>query len=609
MDDLVRNLDSISLSDAPAVGSKAAVLGTLRAGGFPVPPGLSITTRAFELALSPYREWIQKILGRPGLLHLEAANAAEAELLALLQGLALPPPLVSALDEAFAGMEGRTFAVRSSATAEDLAGASFAGQYATIVGVAGGAALHEAVLDCWRSFFGASAVAARAAAGIGGAGEGMAVLVQPVVEAECAGVCFTVDPVQRRSDLALIDATWGLGLGAVDGSLPTDTIRVRRDDLEVDSEQIAGKPEQFALVEGAGVQRAPVDAERRDIACLPASWSQRIAAFGLAAERLLGRPQDVEWAIADGQVWILQSRPITALPPEMAVTSAFPVSWDSPEEARAFWTMSAGSKQEIPLPLEHDYHINFRRGWEEGEHVIGVDDPTRYKIVNGRRYWAHVPSDLSAADRRVRMRAVTELNERILQDGGKTAWYVWGPEVVSATEGLRSFDAEQAGGPELADHLEEAFAVARRNWMVHNLLGPPPAGRFLAVYGAITGQENVEDNPEIMEAAARLAEGEETVLTRLIDWLYRLAAKAREVPALRELIVARPPDVMGKLAALPEAGDFRAELEELLERSCWICMAFAPASVWGPRRPCALLPGGSSPSWCCSWSRPTLTRA
>jgi rifampicin phosphotransferase len=561
MTNFVIDLDKVSLADAPQAGSKAAALGVLRAFGFPVPPGLCIKTDAFHEALAPFADRISRIVSRSDMRGAEDAQRAESEIQEILQDLVVPRPIALMLERELARVQAPALAVRSSATSEDLGHASFAGQYATILGVPRGLPLSEAILTCWRSFFSAPAISARAAAGIGDSGQGMAVLVQPMVNAECAGISFSVDPVRLQRDLMLIDATWGLGIGAVDGTLPTDTFRVRRRDLEVQERQVAVKPQMYVLAEEGGLRLSPVVDDHRETACLPDPWVQRVAAFTLSAEQLLGSPQDVEWAVSNDQIWVLQSRPITTLPPDLANATAFPVSWSGDENARAFWMLSAGSRQHIPLPLEHDYFSVFRNGWEEGEHFAGIGEPTRRKIVNGRRYWAKGANDLTPGDRRVRMQAISDLNNRLIQADGTTAWDYWGPEVIAATERLRSFAVEEAGGAGLAAHVEDAFAVARRSWMVHNLLGIPPLDRYMAAYAALTGQ----DGPDAIDTAVQLLEGEETVLTRLIDQVYALAVQARDIPDLKEIILTRPPDALERLVAIDGVANFRADLQALLD--------------------------------------------
>jgi rifampicin phosphotransferase len=561
MTPFVVNVDNVSMAHVPQVGSKAAVLGSLRAAGFPIPQSVCITTAAFHHALAPHAERIRRILSRSDLHRPEVAHAVESEIQDTLQDLRVPDQVASSLESDLSAIQAHAFAVRSSATSEDLAHASFAGQYATVLGVLRGKPLNEAIATCWRSFFSAPAIAARSAAGIGENSQGMAVLVQPIVNAECAGVLFSVDPVRLERDLMLIDATWGLGIGAVDGTLPTDTYRVRRRDLGVQECQIVAKPDMYVQAEDEGIRLAPVAADRREIACLPEAWVQRVAAFALAAEQLLGTPQDVEWAIGDDEIWILQSRPITTLPTELADALAFPVSWTGAEEASGLWMLSAGSRHYLPLPLEHDYFSTFRLGWEEGEHFAGIGEPTRRKIINGRRYWANAPSDLTPADRQIRTGAISDLNNRLIQAGGTTAWDYWGPEVIVATERLRSFAIEAADGPGIATHVEEAFAVARRSWMVHNLLGIPPIDRYMTAYAALTGQSG----PDAIDVALQLLEGEETVLTQLIDQVYALAAQARNVPELIEIVLTRPSDALERIATIDGAANFCLDMQTLLD--------------------------------------------
>src|SRR5206468_5917502 len=121
----------------------------------------------------------------------------------------------------------------------------------------------------------------------------------PLIPADCAGVAFSVDPVRQRGDLSVIAATWGLGVGAVDGSVPTDTIWLRRNGHGREDLRIVEKGEQIARAAGGGVERVPVPEDRRRAAVLPQGRRGSIANLALAAETALGAPQDVEWAIAE----------------------------------------------------------------------------------------------------------------------------------------------------------------------------------------------------------------------------------------------------------------------------------------------------------------------
>ena len=223
-----------------------------------------------------------------------------------------------------------------------------------MLGVRDRNALLAAILACWRSFFTPHALVARATARALGDDEAIALLLQQMVEAECSGVAFSVDPVCPDSRQMVVNAAWGLGTGVVDSQAATDTYRVRRADLrrEECQRQIREKPEQVVLSPEGGLALEPVPEDRRRAACLPDGWLRRIAQFTVAAENRLGGPQDVEWAIAKERVWMLQSRPVTALPPDFTLGSPFPLA----DEDRwgPLWEISGSSRQRVPLPLDLD---------------------------------------------------------------------------------------------------------------------------------------------------------------------------------------------------------------------------------------------------------------
>jgi rifampicin phosphotransferase len=575
---LVR-LESVRGADVAVVGGKAAGLGALIEAGFPVPAGLCLTTAAFRLALQPHRDALGQILAAaegntPSTWQTAADAVAHA-----LGGLAVPPPVAAALGPLLREVFGNeaAVAVRSSATAEDRAAASFSGQYQTVLGVRGEPALLEAVLACWRSFFTPHALAARAAAGALTGDEAMAVLIQRMVDAECAGVCFSVDPVQSPPDRIVVNAAWGLGAGVVEGSVRADTARLRRDTFEVEHRHVVQKPARVALdPSGGGLRTEPVPAERQRAACLPDSWLRRVAQFGLAAEQRLEIPQDVEWAIAGERVWILQSRPITALPPDW-VPPPFPVEWKDDAERRSAWELEPASRDAVPLPMEHETEDLYLAALGEAVvHNGGVfsdrDRLPRRKVVNGRGYVSSAAADLHEGDRRARRRAGADLTAR-LREENTTMWEHKAPEIIAATERLRAFDRSTDDGGRLAEHLEDAFGVFRRHWFVHWApaglgAGTRPFDRALAKVAGVS-------EAEARAASLQVLEGDENLFTRLLDEIYALAGTARGTPAVAELICSSggPENggygVLGKrLAELPEdtASAFRAKLEAFLER-------------------------------------------
>jgi phosphohistidine swiveling domain-containing protein len=570
MDALVLPLETPAARDPRLVGGKAAALARLVGAGFPVPAGVVVTTATFVCALAGRRAHLGAIfrgfdLRDPA----QAAQAAEA-CRDVLADLAVPDEAAVALADALPTIApGDAVAVRSSATAEDRADVSFAGQYETVLGVRGADALRQAILTCWRSFFSANALVARAAAGAAGEDEAMAVVVQRMVDAECAGVAFSVDPVSARRDLVAIDATWGLGLGAVEGSVRADTCWVYRDTFDLHDRRVVEKPERIGLGEGCGVRRIPVDEPLRRAACLPDAWARRVAQAAVAAEGLFGSAQDIEWAVAGGKLWVLQSRAVTTLAAETARARPFPVEWASDGERRAHWVLPPRFDQAVLAPLEEEAALIANEALREGMRHNG-DMPLpqfggggrlpRWRAFNGRVYTYFEPSDLGEGDRRVRMAAAGALVAR-LREADVTRWEHKAPEVIGATARLHAVDREGADGPALADHVEDAFGCFRHHWFLHwipgAMLGPRP---FPDVLAAVTGL----GGPALEAAAMFYAGGDDNRFTDLIDGVFALAETARRTPTVAAALLAGD-GAADRLKAMPGAAPFLAQLDAFLD--------------------------------------------
>ena len=264
----------ITSADAGAVGGKGLSLALTAAAGLPVPPGFCVTTAAYR-----------RLAGARG---------------------QIDSTLFDALVTAYRELGGGLVAVRSSATAEDGAIASFAGQQETILGVEGAEKLKSAVEQCWRSLHTDRARAYRARQGVDEAGLAMAVVVQRLVDADAAGVLFTRDPLDPTGTLVRIEAAWGLGEAVVSGRVTPDRFQVERDTGNVRDRQPGDKRVQIGP---AGEQAVPADRQKR--VCLTDEQLKELADLGRKVEALYGNGRDIEWAIADGKVWLLQARPIT----------------------------------------------------------------------------------------------------------------------------------------------------------------------------------------------------------------------------------------------------------------------------------------------------------
>lgn len=254
----------ITDADAPRVGGKGLSLGRMAAAGLPVPDGFLLTTEAYR-------------------------NRSR-------DGLA----------EAYRKLGGGLVAVRSSATAEDSADASFAGQQETILGVEGETALENAVERCWKSLHTERAVAYRARQGIDESQIAMAVVVQKLVPAEVAGVLFTRDPQDPDGKRMLAEASWGLGEAVVSGRVSPDRFQLNHDTGAVIDKQLGSK---LFRIDAAG--ETPVPAEQQKAFCLSDTALSQLAELGRKVEAFYGDARDVEWAYAGGKFHLLQARPIT----------------------------------------------------------------------------------------------------------------------------------------------------------------------------------------------------------------------------------------------------------------------------------------------------------
>lgn len=515
--EFVLTLADIDPDQRLLVGGKAANLASMVRAGFPVPAGLCLTTAAFHLALAQAggRDGNQNTLPVPE---------------SVLAELRLKLPVI--IDEPHSGL-----AVRSSATLEDGPERSFAGVFKTTLGVRGEEALVEAIQTCWHSFL--SYDSERYRPGQSGVAGGMGVLIQPLLEADCAGVCFSVDPVQGKRDRLLISAAWGLGLGVVEGVVESDTYLVSRARLRPVERHVVEQREQFSLQRQGSVKRAPVANDRSRAACLPDAWLRRIAQYAIAAESLFGRAQDLEWAISKDEFWLLQSRPIANLPEIVSQTPPFPVSWPEDQDRFRGWEPYplAGHEKDALLPLERDCLAALESQREETCRFVGVDRNGRLAFFNGRPYFCSVPISMGQAELRVRRQAMTDLKQR-LREQGETAWDHWGPEIIKAVQRLQGNDLQSAGGPELAEYLEQARAVRGRHFILHPIMWFEPEAPFFEAFSALSGLTGAE--AEV--AAFHLVEGQENILTKLIDDLYSLAELVRSSPSIRSLIGDRAPD-------------------------------------------------------------------
>src|SRR4030081_150849 len=317
MGSYVLGFQEIDKTQVAIVGGKGAHLGELsHIEGIRVPAGFCVTTDAFRriMAQAPSIDERLDRLSRLNPDDRETIRTLSAEIRRTLEGIAIPDDLAAAITSALARLgEQAAYAVRSSATAEDLPTASFAGQQDTYLNVVGPTAILQHVSRCWASLFTERAVTYRQRNGIDHRTVHMAVVVQQMVFPHAAGILFTADPVTGNRKVATVDASFGLGEALVAGLVNPDVYTVR--DGEVVAKAIATKRLAIHASPAGGTQEQTIAPERQEQPTLTDAQVVRLAQLGRRIEAHFGRPQDIEWCLVDDGFRIVQSRPITTLFP------------------------------------------------------------------------------------------------------------------------------------------------------------------------------------------------------------------------------------------------------------------------------------------------------
>jgi pyruvate,water dikinase len=321
----------LNLNDRPTVGGKGASLGELTGAGIDVPPGCVVTTHAFERFLqalearSPVRALIEAVDATD----LEAVRALSTTLRQRVMDEAMPDDVQAAILEAHQQLagDGAAVAVRSSATTEDAEDASFAGLQDTFLWVTNAQETVHRVRECWGSLYSVESITYRRKHDIPEAGVAMAVVVQKMVDALCAGVMFTRSPTTGDKSVITIEGAWGLGSAVVSGEVTPDRWVIGKITGDITVRDISDKHAQQIPAEGGGIVEVALPSEKRTQACLSDDHLQALRTIGRTVERHYGRPQDIEWALdKEGRILLLQSRPETVWSVKQQTPVAAPTS-------------------------------------------------------------------------------------------------------------------------------------------------------------------------------------------------------------------------------------------------------------------------------------------
>jgi phosphohistidine swiveling domain-containing protein len=376
------------------VGGKSVGLGALLRQGIPVPKGFTVTTDA-------YRETVLTVVDEVASITEAGADddaVASARLRSLIELLPVPPEVDEAIRAAYLELDpsGEALvAVRSSATAEDLEDASFAGQQDTYLGVRGTDSVVQHVVRCWGSLFTSQAIGYRKRFAVPVTDLAMAVVVQQMVEAEAAGVMMTLDPITGDRSTVFISAAHGIGEGVVKGDVESDSIWVDKESLAVTGSVICQQQQAHRYsADAGGIEIVDLDPEVGDTPAITTAEAVELARFAIAMEEAQGGPRDLEWAVAlvGGQrvVRLLQSRPETVWANRESTLPSGPTTLHGDSHPNTTWTTTnvGESIPGVPTPLSWSmWCVAGEFAMRSAFHAIGALSKEEAKLPEDKRDW------------------------------------------------------------------------------------------------------------------------------------------------------------------------------------------------------------------------------
>ncbi|UCD98121.1 MAG: hypothetical protein JSV42_14345 [Chloroflexota bacterium] len=536
---------TIPLADPKAtletVGGKGSSLARLYNAGLPVPDGFHITTAAYNhfIHSNNLGSAIESALDQVDNTKPVSLEAASQRIISAILLADIPQEITSAIVQAYTTIPGNNpcVAVRSSATAEDLPEASFAGQQDSFLNISGPDNLLEAIKKCWASLWTARAISYRFQQGITTEGVALAIVVQVLVPAEVAGILFTANSITGKREQAVINAAWGLGEAIVGGKVTPDTIIMDKETGRVLDYQIADKQLMTVRVNGATAEQ-PVPESLRQAAALGEQQARKLTEMGTRIETLYGMPMDIEWTLTDGELAIVQARPITALP-EADTTLA--KDWTMPDPKGQYMRASIVDLMPDPLtPLFSTLGLSaINRGiCELSEVFLNMPEGTDLNVMLTINGYAYQQANYSPQLWWLIITRMVPAFPRLMREGLPYWQEEAHPQYVEVTESWRNKDLSALSPAELMDGCKEVLAAFADHLgaLMGSTMGPTSGseGLFTNVYEKLIRKEGDPSAPTFLMGFDNKPLQSEKALFDLAQWCQNnepLVAYLAETPA------------------------------------------------------------------------------
>ncbi|HEX2944329.1 MAG TPA: PEP/pyruvate-binding domain-containing protein [Clostridia bacterium] len=580
--------EEIGKSDIPRVGGKGANLGEMTGAGFLVPPGFCITTAAYREHISDMglKHLIDRVAGDGS--GMDAALRAE-ETAERIRRAIEDTPMSARTEEsirsAYAKLTGQDavyVAVRSSATAEDLKDASFAGQQETYLFVGDFESLLKYVKKCWASLWSPRSIAYRHRSGFDDRSVEIAVVVQIMVRSEKSGVLFTVNPLTGNSGEMLVNASYGLGEGIVSGRVTPDSWRLSKmsenfpngrtpADYPVTESILGSKAIRTVAAPGGLTVDEPVPDNLRRAYCLDEKELLQLLLLGEKVERHYNCPQDIEWAIEKGRLYLLQARPITTMPKACKdnnnndgnVSKTALSTQKNSKSEKAMQKLMDNFKEHIPdppYPMDYEPLLLLNGQKNAAIRELGITMPPVEKIIKMDDYGVlSVGSLRPRPNIRLLCLPVTLHGLIALAPSGKAR--LSEENLESKFGELSRKYVKTLENVELAFHIGELeelsmqYILLRFRAYVFPMLFLGIRLRLLT--GLFAGQRGVSQYDFLADLGYKTAEIENA--------MYTLAGDASEIPGLSEMLLKSRPEISDFLGQTSEGRSFIKKLDEFLE--------------------------------------------